>query len=75
MWEQITAYFQNDLNTFILAVRAHIMISMYALMFAVVLAVPMGIMCVRYKSSKKFVQNKIVKLLFQKIDFIKSMIY
>lgn len=55
MWEQITTYFQNDLDTFILAVRAHIMISMYALMLAVVLAVPMGMMCVRYKSSKKFV--------------------
>ena len=55
MWEQITTYFQSDLDTYMSAVRAHIMISMYALMFAVVIAVPLGIMCVRYKNSQKIV--------------------
>jgi len=55
MWEQITTYFQSDLDTYMSAVRAHIMISVYALMFAVVIAVPLGIMCVRYKNSQRIV--------------------
>ena len=55
MWEQITTYFQSDLDTYMSAVRAHIMIIMYALMFAVVIAVPLGIMCVRYKNSQRIV--------------------
>lgn len=55
MWKQIVTYFQENLNTFLSAVWTHITISVYALVVAVIIAVPMGIVCVRYKRSEQFV--------------------
>ena len=48
-------YFQHNFDTFLSAVWTHFTISMYALIFAMILAIPAGIMCVKYSPSKKIV--------------------
>lgn len=48
-------YFQYNFDTFLSAVWTHFTISMYALIFAMILAIPAGIMCVKYSPSKKIV--------------------
>ncbi len=55
MWEQINMYFQNNLDTYLSALWAHFSISVYTLIIAIIIAVPLGILCVKYKPSQKFI--------------------
>ncbi|PKG24688.1 ABC transporter permease [Niallia nealsonii] len=49
IWLQIADYFTNNLDTFFIAVKEHIEISFIALIIAIVIGIPFGYICVKYK--------------------------
>lgn len=55
MWEQIVTYFQTSSDRFFTMLEDHLRISLLALVAAVVIAVPAGFLCVRYKKTQKFI--------------------
>ncbi len=55
MWRQMIQYFQNNADSYWGAVWEHLTISVYALMIAVLIGVPAGFLCVKYKRSQKFI--------------------
>lgn len=57
MLEQIIIYFQENQNAFFGTVLDHIVLSIYSLFFAVIIAVPIGILCMKSEGSKKLVFN------------------
>ena len=52
---KITEYFAARSSEYLLAVREHIAISLISLCAAVLIGVPLGILCVRYKNQQKWV--------------------
>lgn len=55
MWEGIVTYFQSDMDRWLGMLQAHITVSVLALLIAVCIAVPMGVLSVRYPKIEKAV--------------------
>ncbi len=55
LWENIVQYFQNNTDAYLLAIREHLVLSLVALLLAVVIGLPLGLLCARYKKQQKWV--------------------
>lgn len=54
IWFQIVDYFNNNLDTFLLAVREHLEISGIAITIAMIIAIPGGYLCAKHKFMEKY---------------------
>jgi len=52
---KIAIYFASRPDEYLLALREHIVLSLLSLCAAIVIGVPLGILCVRYKNQQKWV--------------------
>lgn len=52
---QIINYFANNIHTYMISVREHIEISLFALIVAIIIGVPSGYVCVKYKEHEKWI--------------------
>lgn len=68
MWQQMIDYFQNNADSYLLAIWEHIGISVQAIVIAALIGVSAGFLCVRYKRSQK-----IILTLFQILRIIPSL--
>jgi len=55
MTEKIALYLTTRSNEYLLALREHMVLSLLALCAAIIIGVPLGILCVKYKSQQKWV--------------------
>lgn len=55
MWQQIVSYFQTSSDRFLTMLADHLKISLLALIAAVLIAVPAGFLCVRYRRTQRFI--------------------
>lgn len=55
MFQQMTDYIHNNSGTLISACLEHLSISLFSLATAVLIGIPAGFLCVRYKRSQKFI--------------------
>lgn len=53
MWEEIISYFQTSADRWLMMLAQHVQVSLYALLLAVLLAVPAGFVCSRSAFFKK----------------------
>ena len=53
--EKIAVYYASRSNEYLLALREHIVLSLLSLCAAVLIGVPLGIICARYKGAQKWV--------------------
>lgn len=53
-WVQLVDYFSNNHESFLLALREHLVISAIALMIAMIIGMPVGYLCARYNNAEKF---------------------
>jgi osmoprotectant transport system permease protein len=51
---QLVDYFSNNHESFLLALREHLVISAIALMIAMIIGMPVGYLCARYNNAEKF---------------------
>lgn len=68
MWQQMNAYFQNNMDSFLQAIWEHISISILALIIAILIGVLAGFLCVRFRQSQKPIVS-----LFQVLRIIPSL--
>lgn len=68
MFEQIMIYLQNNTEAYLLAIWEHISISVMALLIAVLIGIPAGFLCVRFRRSQKWIM-----VLFQVLRIIPSL--
>lgn len=68
MFQQMTDYLHSNSDTLISACLEHLSISIISLVVAVIIGVPAGFLCVRYKRSQKFIIS-----LFQVLRVIPSL--
>lgn len=68
LWFQIIDYFNNNLDTFLLALRQHLEISVISLVIAIMIGVTFGYICVKYKK----IEGKILSI-FQVLRVIPSL--
>lgn len=68
MYGQMITYFQNNTDSYFSAIWEHIGISVSALLIALLIGIPAGFLCVRYKRSQKFIYS-----LFQVLRIIPSL--
>lgn len=68
MLKQMVDYFQNNIDSYMLAIWEHIGISVLALLIAVLIGIPAGFLCVRFRHSQKWVMA-----LFQVLRIIPSL--
>lgn len=68
MFEQIINYLQNNTDAYLLAIWEHISISVMALLIAVLIGIPAGFLCVRFRRSQKWIM-----VLFQVLRIIPSL--
>lgn len=54
IWAQLVDYFSNNHESFLLALREHLVISAIALMIAMIIGMPVGYLCARYNNPEKF---------------------
>lgn len=54
IWAQLVDYFSNNHESFLLALREHLVISAIALMIAMIIGMPVGYLCARYNNAEKF---------------------
>lgn len=55
MWQQIVSYFQTSSDRFLTMLADHLKNSLLALIAAVLIAVPAGFLCVRYRRTQRFI--------------------
>lgn len=55
MPEKILHYLSNNTGAYLLAIREHLVISLLALCAAILIGVPLGVLCVKYKSRQKWI--------------------
>ncbi|MHC1681428.1 MAG: ABC transporter permease [Clostridiaceae bacterium] len=65
---QIMNYFNSNMDAYLLSVKEHIWISILALMVAIIIGVPFGYACVKYKKSEKVIIS-----IFQILRIIPSL--
>lgn len=68
LWIQITDYFHNNLGTFLIAVRDHMVISVVSLVIAIIIGIACGYLCVKHEK----LESKIVPI-FQVLRVIPSL--
>ncbi|MDR0314687.1 MAG: ABC transporter permease [Oscillospiraceae bacterium] len=68
MWSQATDYLANNTDSYISSILEHIGISSIALVIAILIGIPTGFFCVRFKRSQKFIVT-----LFQILRVIPSL--
>lgn len=61
-------YFQNNMDSYLTAIWEHINISALALLIAILIGVPAGILCVQFRHSQKWIMS-----LFQVLRIIPSL--
>ena len=52
---KISLYFENNLDAYLLAIREHIALSLTALFVAILIGVPLGILCVIHRRQQKWI--------------------
>ncbi len=57
MWNQMLTYFREDMNSYLEAVYKHMFISSIALIIAILIAIPFGVISVKYKKHQQAVTN------------------
>ena len=57
MWGQIIDYFETSSGRWLQMVTAHLKISLIALAIAMVIAIPAGFICVKYKKAEKLITS------------------
>jgi len=65
---KIIDYFTNNMDSYLVSVNEHIMISLLALVVAIVIGVPCGYACVKYKKYEKLIVS-----IFQVLRVIPSL--
>ena len=55
MIEKISTYFSNNSSSYLLAIQEHIALSLTSLFAAILIGVPLGVLCVRYQSGQKWI--------------------
>ena len=65
---KIIDYFTNNMDTYLVSVKEHIGISLLALMIAIVIGVPCGYACIKYKKYEKLIVS-----IFQVLRIIPSL--
>lgn len=55
MWQQMIEYFSENADRFWQAVADHLTVSIIAIAAAVLIGIPAGILCARFKKSKKII--------------------
>lgn len=68
MWQQVATYFQNNIDSYIIAITQHAGISLLALLIAIGIGVPAGFLCVQYQP-----MQKVIISLFQVLRIIPSL--
>lgn len=68
IWLQIIDYFTNNMNAYLISVKEHIGISLLALMAAIIIGIPCGYACVKYKKYEKLIIS-----IFQVLRIIPSL--
>lgn len=68
MFSEMAAYFQNNMDDYLRAIAQHIGISILALVIAACIGIPLGILCVRYRRTQKWIMP-----LFQILRIIPSL--
>ncbi|KHD36219.1 glycine/betaine ABC transporter permease [Clostridium acetobutylicum] len=65
---QIIDYFNKNMGTYLASVRGHIKISLLALMVSIVIGVPLGYACVKYRR-----YEKAILIIFQSLRIVPSL--
>ena len=52
---RIPQYFENNMDAYLLAIREHISLSLTALCLAILIGVPLGILCVKHRKQQKWI--------------------
>lgn len=65
---QIIDYFRSNMNTYLASVQEHILISLLALMVAVIIGVPCGYACVKHKKYQRWIVS-----IFQMLRIVPSL--
>ncbi len=68
IWLQIADYFNNNFDTFIFSVKEHIEISLLALIIAIIISIPSGFICMKYKRIERHLIS-----IFQVLRIIPSL--
>lgn len=55
LWAEIQGYFASDLESYLISVREHVMISILALLPSLLIGIPCGYLCARYKKAGRWV--------------------
>ncbi|MBB6451586.1 osmoprotectant transport system permease protein [Salirhabdus euzebyi] len=68
IWLQMKDYFNNNMDSFLIAIKEHLEISLIALMIAIIIGIPCGYVCVKFKRLEKQIVS-----LFQVLRVIPSL--
>lgn len=68
LWADIQAYFMNNMDSYLICVKEHIVISIVSLLIALFIGVPFGYLCTRNKMADKWVTG-----FFQVLRIIPSL--
>jgi len=68
IWANIIVYFENNMSAYLIMLQRHISISLRVLVISILIACPMGILCVIFKKQQKWVIG-----LFQVLRIIPSL--
>lgn len=55
IWLQIIDYFNNNMNAYLISITEHIGISLLTLMVAIIIGIPCGYACEKYKKYEKWI--------------------
>jgi osmoprotectant transport system permease protein len=55
IWLQIVDYFNDNLGMFLLTVREHLVISGISLLIAMMIGIPAGYFCAKYKNTQRYI--------------------
>lgn len=68
MWQQVRDYFYQNMDTYLIALKEHIWISIVTLGIAIVIGIPCGYLCVKYPKHQKWING-----FFQTLRIIPSL--
>ncbi len=68
LWADIQTYFMNNMDSYLICVREHIIISIISLLAALLIGIPFGYLCTKNKKSEKWVTG-----IFQVLRIIPSL--
>lgn len=65
---KIIDYFTNNMNTYLVSVKEHLVLSILALVVATIIGIPCGYACIKHKKSEKWIMS-----IFQILRIIPSL--